>query len=130
MSSYGLKTVPTSLRVLRCTLLVGLSRNNCVGVACIVTPHLGYCMRVVQAARRVRRSLFIVLSINLVILALKRLSLKYTRKNAFCAITQNVFFLCTKVFVCSTINAFVIYLEGRLETLEKERKLGKKFSKT
>ena len=29
-------------RVLMRTLLVGLSRNDCVGVARIVTPHLGH----------------------------------------------------------------------------------------
>ena len=61
VSSYGPKTVPKSLRVLMRTLL-GFSRNNCVGVARIVTPHLHYWTR----ARSVRRSSFIVFSINLV----------------------------------------------------------------
>ena len=56
----------------------------------------------------------------------KRLSLQYRRNNAFCAIAQNTFFSPrAKVSACSTINAF-IYLEGDLETLEKERKLAKK----
>ena len=38
MSSYGFKTVPKSLRVLVSTLL-GVSRDNCIGVARIVWPH-------------------------------------------------------------------------------------------
>ena len=46
-----------------CTLLVG---NICVGMARIITPHLGYWTLVVQVARSVRRSLFIVFFINLV----------------------------------------------------------------
>ena len=41
MSGYGLKTVPKSLRILMRKLLVDLSCNNCVGVARIVSPHLG-----------------------------------------------------------------------------------------
>ena len=49
VASYGLKTVPKSFRILMHTLL-GFSRNNCVGVARIVRPHLDYWMRVVQAA--------------------------------------------------------------------------------
>ena len=65
-SSYGLKTAPKSLCILMRTLLVGLSRNNCVGVARILTPHLGYWTHVVQAVWSVRRSLFIVFFINLV----------------------------------------------------------------
>ena len=61
MAIYGLKTVPTcrSLRVLA-RILLGLSRNNCVGVVRIVRPHLDYGARALQAARSVRRSLFIV----------------------------------------------------------------------
>ena len=35
-----------------------------------------------------------------------------------------------KVFVSSTINTFVFYLEGGLENPQKEQKVGKKFSKT
>ena len=46
-------------------MLLGFSCNNCVGVACIVTPHLHYWTRV-QAARSARRSSFTVFSINLV----------------------------------------------------------------
>ena len=43
----------------------------------------------------------------------------------------NVFFLPTKLHVHGTMPGFVIYLEGGLETLEKEQKLGKKsFFKT
>ena len=59
----GPKTVLKSLQVLIHTLL-GFSHNNCVGVACIVTPHLDY--SAVQAAGSVRRSSFMVFFINLV----------------------------------------------------------------
>ena len=44
------------------------------------------------------------------------------------ALVQNAFSSRAKVFVCSTINSLVIYLEGGLETLEKEEKLWEKVS--
>ena len=49
--------------------------------------------------------------------ALKRLSLKYRKKNAFC--TKHIFSPRAKVFICSTINVFIIYLEGDSENLRK-----------
>ena len=43
MLSYNLKTVPKLLRVLDLMrTLLGFSRNNCMGVACIAKPHLDY----------------------------------------------------------------------------------------
>ena len=59
--SYSIKTVHAckSLRILMRTFL-GFLRNNCVGVARIVMPHLGYRTYVVQAARSVRISSLIV----------------------------------------------------------------------
>ena len=39
LASYGLKTVSNTLRVLLRTLL-SFSRNNCVGMAGMVRPHL------------------------------------------------------------------------------------------
>ena len=65
VASYGLKTVPKSLHIVVRTLL-GFSDKNCVGVAHTVRPHLDYWVRAVQAVRGVRRSSFIVFSINLV----------------------------------------------------------------
>ena len=65
--SYALKTLPKSLCVLMRTLL-GFSRNNCVGMACIDRPHLDYWTHALLAARSVRRSSFIVFCINLVYL--------------------------------------------------------------
>ena len=53
--SYGLKTVPKSLRVLMRTLL-SFSHNNCVSMAHKVRPHLDYWARAVQVLRSVRRS--------------------------------------------------------------------------
>ena len=47
VASYNLKTVPTSLCVLMCTLL-RFSLNNCVGVARKVRPHLDYWARAVR----------------------------------------------------------------------------------
>ena len=47
-------------------------------------------------------------------------------KNAFSAIALNASLLAT-LCVCSTMDTIVIYLEGNLETLQKEQKLGKKF---
>ena len=52
------------------------------------------------------------------------------------SLAQNAFFFAQKVFVCSTINTFVVYLEGGLKTPEwkvvkktpeKERKVEKRF---
>ena len=63
MSSYGLKTVPKLLCVLM-HMLLGFSRNDCVGMACM--PHLDYRASAVQAARSIGRSSFIISSINLV----------------------------------------------------------------
>ena len=65
VASFGLKRVAETLHVLM-RMLLGFSRMNCVGIARIVRPHLDYCAHAVQAARSVRRSLFVVFSINLV----------------------------------------------------------------
>ena len=46
--SYGLKTVSKMLRI-PVLMLLGFSRNICVGVAHIVGPHLGCWTRVLQA---------------------------------------------------------------------------------
>ena len=47
------------------------------------------------------------------------------------SLEQNVFLPVPKVFVCSTINTFVFYLEGCLENTQKRTELRKKpFSKT
>ena len=44
------------------------------------------------------------------------------------SLAQKVLVPHAKVFVSSTINAFVFYLEGGLENHRKEQKLGKKVS--
>ena len=49
VASYGLKAVPKMLRILM-HMLLGFSCNNCVGMTCIVRPHLDYWTRAVQAA--------------------------------------------------------------------------------
>ena len=47
------------------------------------------------------------------------------------SLAQRAFVPVPKVFISSTINAFIFYLEGSLENPEKEQKLGKKsFHKT
>ena len=48
LESYGLKTVSNKLRVLLRTLL-SFSRNNCVGMARMVRPHVDNCMRALHA---------------------------------------------------------------------------------
>ena len=48
LASYGLKTVSNTLRVLLCTLL-SFSRNNCVGMARMVRPHLDNWTRALHA---------------------------------------------------------------------------------
>ena len=65
MLSYGVKTVPMSLRILMRALL-GFSRNKFCrhGTYSHATPWIPNA-RVVQAVRSVRRSSFIVFSINL-----------------------------------------------------------------
>ena len=55
VESYSLKTVPKSFCLLMCTL-PNFSSNNCVGMACIVRPHLGYWVRAVQWAVQAGRS--------------------------------------------------------------------------
>ena len=65
VASYSLKTVPKSLRVFMSTLL-GFSRNNYVGVASMVRPHMDYWACAVQANRTVRKRSFVVFSINLI----------------------------------------------------------------
>ena len=48
LESYGLKTVSNTLRVLLRTLL-SFSRNNCVGMARMVRPHLDNSTRALNA---------------------------------------------------------------------------------
>ena len=54
-------------RIVLCTFLhkqvcsIRLSRNNCLGVARIVTPHVGHWTSVLRAARSVRTSSFMSL---------------------------------------------------------------------
>ena len=48
LASYGLKTVSNTLRVLLRTLL-SFSRNNCVGMARMVRPHLDNWTRALHA---------------------------------------------------------------------------------
>ena len=45
--------------------------NNCVGVAHIIRPHLDYRASAVQTAKSVRKSSFIVYSINIHVVYLK-----------------------------------------------------------